>query len=72
VSAEFIAHCPDCGHSWTVAFLPLTIDKFAKLAKAARCPTGCDAGPLCGHAPAAKTASSTSAPVLDGADRGAR
>jgi hypothetical protein len=50
---EFIVHCPDCGHSWTLAYLPMTITKLALLAKASRCPKGCDAGPLAGVEPGA-------------------
>lgn len=30
--------CGDCHHRWIVAHLPMALDKFAALARAARCP----------------------------------
>ena len=35
------AHCSACGHSWIVAYLPMPLERFAALGKAARCPKGC-------------------------------
>lgn len=40
--------CPTCAHSWVVAFLPMPLETFAELGKAARCPKGCTAGPKMG------------------------
>ena len=33
----FLVHCGECSHEWAIAFLPMPVDTFAKLAKA-RCP----------------------------------
>ncbi|NGO50461.1 hypothetical protein [Allomesorhizobium camelthorni] len=32
------AKCKECSHVWAVAYLPMELEKVAKLALAARCP----------------------------------
>ena len=41
--AEYWVHCAECGHHWIAAHLPMDLRRFAKLAKDAACPKGCDA-----------------------------
>lgn len=43
-----IAHCPNCEHEWHVCYLPMPLEKAAKLMMAARCPKGCTAAPRVG------------------------
>jgi len=37
-SEPILVHCGDCGHDWAMGFAPISIDLFAKLAKASLCP----------------------------------
>jgi hypothetical protein len=39
----FQGRCGECGHVWTVCFLPMAMDRAARLMSAAACPKGCDA-----------------------------
>lgn len=41
------ARCGECDHVWIVAYLPMPLDKVAKLGMAARCPKGCDGKVFC-------------------------
>lgn len=50
---RFKVHCAECGETWTLAFLPLPVDAFARLASRAACPRGCEAQILCGPAASA-------------------
>lgn len=47
---NFVVHCGECGHTWTAAILPMSVDDFARLARRAACPRGCRAKVLCGTA----------------------
>jgi hypothetical protein len=40
---EFWVHCSQCEFAWVAAYLPMEIEKFAKLIKKASCPK-CAAG----------------------------
>ena len=40
------AKCPECGHVWMVARLPMLLGNAIKRMKHAACPEGCDAAPL--------------------------
>jgi ribosomal protein S27E len=31
-------HCADCGHTWIGVYLPMAMDKFAKVLRKAACP----------------------------------
>jgi len=42
----FWARCPNCGHCWTVCYLPMDLLAASKLMRAARCPHGCAAPAL--------------------------
>ncbi len=39
--ATFKGRCGGCDHVWTIAYLPMSVTDWARLAKAARCPKGC-------------------------------
>ena len=38
MSREFWGHCGDCGHVWIIAYLPMEIERFARIAMHAYCP----------------------------------
>jgi hypothetical protein len=38
----FIVHCGECRHHWPAAYLPMPIERFAKVAASAICPFGCE------------------------------
>jgi hypothetical protein len=41
----FWGKCEPCGHCWAIAYLPMTVETFARVAKGSKCPM-CGSGKI--------------------------